>query len=126
MSETGDFVVGKTLEFAIRVVNLYKWLTESKKEFVLSKQLLRSGTSIGANLSEAQESISSQDFTAKVYVSLKECWETQYWLKLLYHTEYLNDTQYQSIMSDAKELGKILTSMTKKLQPQGHQTKSKQ
>ena len=90
MSNAGDLLMEKSMSFAIRIVKLYKWLCDEQKEFVLSKQLLRCGTSIGANLSEAQSAISKPDFTSKVYISLKECMETQYWIELLYKTDYLD------------------------------------
>ena len=88
----------------------------------MSKQLLRSGTSIGANLAEAQAAISKADFTAKIFISAKECRETQYWIKLLFQTDYLDKKQYESILSDSVELGKMLSSITKKLQPHGRQS----
>ena len=103
----------KSLAFAIRVVNLYKYLKDTKNENVLSKQLLRSGTSIGANLAESEYSISTDEFTAKVYISLKECAETIYWLKLLWNTNYITEAQYNSILNDCEELRKILSSITK-------------
>ena len=120
MSNAGDLLITKSMDFSVRIVNLYKWLCNEKKEFVLSKQLLRSGTSIGANLSEAQSAISKPDFSSKVYISLKECREAQYWLELLKRTDYLDEKQYQSIKNDAVELGKLLSSITKKLQPNSH------
>ena len=85
----------------------------------MSKQLLRSGTSIGANMAEAQAVISKADFAAKVFISAKECRETQYWIELLFMTDYLDEKQYDSIMADSVELGNMLTSMTKKLQSKG-------
>ncbi len=100
----------KSKEFAIRIVKLYKYLCNEKHEFVLSKQLLRSGTSIGANLSEALYGISRKDFLAKTSISLKECAETRYWLELLYKTDYLNDNEYASIDGDCEELIKLLSS----------------
>ena len=103
----------KSKEFAIRIVNLYKYLTGEKREFVMSKQLLRSGTSIGANLSEALYGVSHNDFIAKVFVSLKETAETEYWLELLNKTGYLSDVEYNSINDDCKELIKLLTSIAK-------------
>lgn len=103
----------KSKVFAVRIVRLYKYLCDEKHEFVLSKQLLRSGTSIGANLSEALYGISRKDFLSKVYISLKECAETKYWLELLYSTEYLTDLEYKSIDADCTELVKLLTSITK-------------
>ncbi len=102
----------KSKDFAIRIVKLYKYLKD-KHEFILSKQLLRSGTSIGANLSEAIYGISRNDFLAKVYISLKECAETKYWLEILYRTGYLSDNEYTSIDEDCTELIKLLTSTAK-------------
>lgn len=103
----------KSKNFAIRIVRLYQYLSTEKKEFVLSKQLLRSGTSIGANLAEAIYGISENDFLSKVYISLKECAETKYWLELLFKTNYLTEQQYQSINEDCTELIKLLTSSAK-------------
>ena len=87
----------KSLKFAIRIVNLYKYLIDEKKEFVMSKQVLRSGTSIGANIAEAQYAQSKADFLTKMHISLKEASETKFWLKLLYSTSYINDS-HTSIM----------------------------
>lgn len=86
---------------------------ENKKEFVMSKQILRSGTSIGANIAEAECAFSKKDFLAKMYIAFKECSETKYWLELLYKTEYLSKEQYYSIDSDYTELLKLLSSITK-------------
>lgn len=105
--------VEKSFEFAVRIVNLYKYLTREHKEYVLSKQLLRCGTSIGANISEAQRGQSKADFLAKMSIALKETNETQYWLRLLYRTEYLSKDQYTSIRKDADELSSILTAICK-------------
>ena len=105
----------KSKAFAIRVVRLYSYLCNNKKEYVLSKQLLRSGTSIGANRAEAECAISKKEFLAKVYVALKECSEAQYWLELLYATEYITNVEYNSIRQDAAEIRKILTATTKTL-----------
>ena len=102
----------KSLKFAIRIVNLYKYLIDEKKEFVMSKQVLRSGTSIGANIAEAQYAQSKADFLTKMHISLKEASETKFWLKLLYSTSYTNDS-HTSIMNDCDELLKILTSTCK-------------
>ena len=102
----------KRLKFAIRIVNLYKYLIDEKKEFVMSKQVLRSGTSIGANIAEAQYAQSKADFLTKMHISLKEASETKFWLKLLYSTSYINDS-HTSIMNDCDELLKILTSTCK-------------
>ena len=101
--------------YAIRIVNLYKYLVLQKNEHVLSKQLLRSGTSIGANTRESKNAQSRKDFLTKLSIALKEADETEYWLELLYKTEYLDENQYQSIQNDTSELIKILTSIIKKL-----------
>ena len=103
----------KSFDFAVRIVNLYKYLATDKKEFVLSKQLLRSGTSIGANVSEVQMGQSKSDFNAKMYIALKEANETQYWLKLLFKTEYLTKGEFDSIENDIKEIIALLISITK-------------
>ena len=100
----------KSKEFAIRIVKLHKYLRDEKHEFIMSKQLLRCGTSVGANLSEALYGISRKDFLAKTSISLKECAETKYWLELLYKTDYLSDSEYDSINSDCLELIKLLSS----------------
>ena len=100
--------VEKSFEFAVRIVKLYKYLTSEHREYVLSKQLLRCGTSIGANIAEAQRGQSKADFTAKMGIALKEANETEYWLKLLYRTEYLSQSQYTSLNADVQELIGIL------------------
>ena len=106
----------KSKSFAIRIVRLYQYLKDEKNEYVLSKQLLRSGTSVGANLSEAKYAISRNDFIAKQYIALKEVSETLYWHELLFKTDYLTQEQYDSIYQDAEELRKLLSSSTKTLQ----------
>ena len=111
-----SIIVEKSEHFAIRIVRLYQYLREEKKEYVLSKQILRSGTSIGANLAEATYAISKNDFIAKRYIALKEVSETLYRLKLLFNTDYLSREQYESIVQDAEELRKLLASSTKTLQ----------
>jgi len=98
----------KSFKFAIRIVNLYKFLCEEKKEFVISKQVLRSGTSIGANIEEGIGGQSEKDFLSKLNISYKETRETIYWLKLLLATDYLIKEQADSIIFDAEELCKIL------------------
>ena len=103
----------KSRKFAIRIYNLYKHLCEDKREYVLAKQLLRSGTSIGANLTEAQYSVSRKDFMNKASISLKECAETEYWLDLLKEINLLTQTEYDSIIADCKELLRLLISITK-------------
>ena len=108
----------KSRKFAIRIIKLYKYLSEEKKEFVLAKQILRSGTSIGANLAEAETAISKKDFLSKTYVALKECSETLYWLDLLHETAYLTDAMFHSIYQDGEELKRMLTATTKTLKSQ--------
>ncbi|MGB5929553.1 MAG: four helix bundle protein [Cyclobacteriaceae bacterium] len=103
----------KSFAFSVRIVKLYKHLTQEQREFVMSKQLLRSGTAIGAIYREAEQAESRADFIHKISMSLKECNETLYWLELLHATEYLNDMAYKSIFSDAEELIKLLTSILK-------------
>ncbi len=102
--------------FARRIVKLYIYLRENKREYVMSKQLLRCGTSIGANLAESRCAVSRADFLAKVYIALKETMETLYWLELLHDTSFLTDGQYSNIVSDAEELRRILSATTKTLQ----------
>ena len=103
----------KSKAFAVRIIRLYKYLSETKKEYVLSKQLLRSGTSIGANVSEALCGVSKKDFLSKMNISFKECVETQYWLDLMFETDYLSKEEYDSISMDCEELRKLLSSITK-------------
>ena len=102
----------KSKKFAVRIVNVYKYLCNEKSEFVLSKQLLRSGTSIGANIAESECAISEKDFLSKVYIALKECSETIYWLELLYETDYLSQSELESVKSDCIEIKKILSATT--------------
>ncbi len=109
-----SIVFEKAYSLAIRIVNAYKYLTEKKREFVLSKQMLRSGTSIGANIAEANGAISKADFSAKMSIAYKECLETKYWLSLLKDTEYLEIKAFESIFTDADEVGKILYSIITK------------
>lgn len=99
----------KSYKFALRIVKLYKFLTEEKKEFVLSKQVLRSGRSIGANIAEGNQAQSKADFIHKLSISHKEAFETEYWVCLLRDGEYITETQAESILEDCKELQKILT-----------------
>ena len=99
----------KSFDFAIRIVNLYKYLTENMREFVLSKQLLRSGTAIGALQSEGSFAESKPDFIHKYGIAQKECNETIYWLKLLQRTDFIDKTQFESMNNDAVELLKIIT-----------------
>jgi len=106
-----NLIQRKSFLFAIRIVNLYKYLTTEKKEFVLSKQIVRSGTSIGANIEESIGGQSKKDFISKISISYKEARETIYWLKLLKETEYLNKEEFESLFNDAEELCKILGSI---------------
>ena len=106
-------IKAKSKSFAIRIVNLYKYLCYEKKEYVLSKQLLRSGTSIGANIAESECAISRKDFLNKIYIALKECAETIYWLELLFETNYLTKTEFDSIRSDCEEMRKMMSATTK-------------
>jgi four helix bundle protein len=106
-----NVVKEKSFAFAVRVVNLYKFLTARKKEFVLSKQLLRSGTAIGALVREAVQAESKMDFIHKMAIALKEANETEYWILLLRETKYLTPKESESILSDNVELLKLLTSI---------------
>lgn len=101
------------MDFAVRIVNLYKYLAKEKSEYILSKQLLRSGTSIGANVNESVLAQSTADFVAKMPIALKEAGETEYWIKLLEKTDYLSKAQAGSILKDCEELIKILVSILK-------------
>lgn len=103
----------KSRKFAARIVNLYKYLCEEKREYVLSKQLLRSGTSIEANIAESECAMSKKDFLAKIYIALKECAESKYWLELLYETQYLTKNQFDNICADCEELKKMMSATTK-------------
>lgn len=106
--KTDNVIRDKSFAFAIRIVNLYKYLCEEKKEHVLSKQLLRSGTSIGANVEEAIGGQSGKDFVSKLTIAYKEARETTYWLKLLQASSYLSREQAVSMLQDAEEICKIL------------------
>jgi four helix bundle protein len=108
-----NIIQQKSFAFAIRIVNVYKHLTAKKKEFVLSKQLLRSGTSIGANIEESIGGQSEKDFLSKISISYKEARESIYWLKLLHATDYLTVEQSESLLGDAEEICKILGSIQK-------------
>ena len=108
-----NIIEEKSFEFAVRTVNLYKYLTSEKQEFILSKQLLRSGTSVGANISEAQQAQSPMDFLSKMSIALKESYESDYWLRLLYRTEYLTKDEYNSIITDCRTISKLLVSIIK-------------
>ncbi len=111
--KTNNIIVTKSKAFALRVINLNKFLCNEKKEYVLSKQLLKSGTSIGANVKEAIRGQSKADFYSKMNIALKEASETEYWLELLFESGYINEPEFNSIYTDCQELIKILTSITK-------------
>ena len=97
-------IVADSKAFAIRIIKLYKYLTDEKREFVMAKQVLRSGTSIGANVSESVFAQSRMDFVNKLSIALKEANETKYWLDLLVETEYLSNSQYESIVDNVKKI----------------------
>ncbi|MDR3182679.1 MAG: four helix bundle protein [Planctomycetaceae bacterium] len=108
-----NIIVTKSFDFAVRVVNLYRFLCKERKEFVLSKQILRSGTSIGANINEGTQGQSKKDFLTKMNIALKEAVETKYWLRLLIRTRFLSEKQGKSILVDCEELVKILHTIVK-------------
>ena len=103
-----NILLEKSFAFAVRVVKAYKFLVEEKKEYVLSKQFLRSGTAIGANVEEAVGGQSKADFLAKLSISYKEARETKYWLRLLLATDFFDEKQAQSLISDTEELLRII------------------
>lgn len=106
-------VAKKSFLFSVRIVNLQKHLNRVKGEYTLARQLVRSGTSIGANISEARYAQSRADFISKMNIALKEAGETEYWLSLLHQTDYLTGREFQSIISDCREIGKMLTAIIK-------------
>lgn len=112
----GNDIESKSFDFSVRTVNLYRFLAEERKEFVLSKQVLRSGTSIGANVSEAEKGQSKADFYSKMSIALKEANETHYWLRLLNATGYISEAQFLSLEKDVKELVALLTAICKTTQ----------
>ena len=105
----------KSFQFAVRIVNLHKYLTTEKREYILSKQIMRSGTSIGSNIAEAMQAQSKADFLSKLSISLTEASETHFWLRLLHETQYLSDAEFESISRSCEELIKILTAIIKSL-----------
>ena len=108
-----NIIMGKSLAFSVRIVNLHKYLSNVKKEYVISKQVYKSGTSIGANIAEAQRAQSTADFVSKMKIALKEANETQYWLQLLLETSYITEREFSSIHNDLLEILKILTAICK-------------
>ena len=115
-----NVIAKKSFAFSVRTVNLYRYLSEQKKEYVISKQIYKSGTSIGANIAEAQRAQSTADFVAKMKIALKEANETQYWLQLLHETGYISDKEFESVHDDLLEILKILTAICKHY-PQSNQ-----
>ena len=109
-----NVILVKSKAFALRIIKLYNYLKNDKKEFVLSKQLLRSGTSIGANVKESKFAQSTADFYAKMYIAQKEAGETEYWLELLCESGYIDKRLFDSFYADCQELIKLLVSITKK------------
>ena len=108
-----NVIIEKSKAFALRIIKLYKYLSLEKREFILSKQVLRSGTSIGANVKEAVRGQSSADFYSKLNIALKEASETEYWLELLGESEYIEKEHFDSIYSDCQEIISILVAITK-------------
>ncbi len=103
----------KSFQFALRILKLYKYLIERKKEFILSKQILRSGTAIGALIRESEHAESRADFIHKLSVALKEANETQYWIEILYNGKFIDEKSFQSVQTDIEELLKLLTAIIK-------------
>ncbi len=116
--EVANNVYELSRDFALRIVNLYKFLTDEKKEFVISKQLLRSGTSIGANSFEGKNAYSREDFAYKMSVALKEAGETGFWIDLLHRANYLDDKQYDSLFQDWNHIYAVLVKIVKATKPQ--------
>jgi four helix bundle protein len=115
MKREKSLLLDKAEKFAGRIIKMYQYLSTQKNEHIISKQVLRSGTSIGANITESRNAQSTADFINKLNIALKEADETIYWLKNLYNGKYLNDKEYNSIYHDAEELVKLLVSSIKTL-----------
>ena len=115
MYKKENVVMNKSKAFALRIIKLYKYLCDNKKEYVLSKQILRAGTSIGANIKEAQYGQSRKDFKSKIYIAYKEANETEYWLELLHESNILEENLFDSLYKDNYEIISLLTSITKTL-----------
>lgn len=111
--KTDNIIVNKSKAFSLRIINLNKYLCNEKKEYVMSTQLLKSGTSIGANVKEAIRGQSKPDFYSKMNIALKEASETEYWLELLYESDYITKTEFDSIYADCQEIIKLLMAITK-------------
>ena len=122
MKQKEDNIIAiKSYKFAVRCVNLYKYLCEQKHDYVIGKQLLRSGTSIGANVKEAIRGISKAEFRAKMSISLKEASESEFWIELLRDTEYITKEEAESLLNDCGELLKLLMSIVKTIQTEEKQ-----
>jgi four helix bundle protein len=106
-----NIILDKSFAFSVRVVRAYQHVTESKREYILTKQLLRAATSIGANVHEANNAQGKRDFIAKMYIAYKEASETEYWIKLLTETDYFTDAEGKSLLADCIELKQILTAI---------------
>ena len=116
---SGNAIADKSMDFAVRVVNLYRQLILERNEYVMSRQLLRSGTSIGANVREAMSAQTKADFVAKMSIALKECNETGYWLELMTRTSFVTEELYRSLDSDRREIFALLTSIIKSARYKG-------
>jgi four helix bundle protein len=122
MKQKEDNIIAiKSYKFAVRCVNLYKYLCEEKHDYVIGKQLLRSGTSIGANIKEAIRGISKAEFRAKMSISLKEASESEFWIELLRDTEYITKEEAESLLNDCGELLRLLMSIVKTIQTEEKQ-----
>ena len=117
--KTDNLIVIKSKAFAVRIIRMYQHLCDEKREYVLSKQVLRSGTSIGANVKEAIRGQSRADFIAKMNIALKEASETEYWLELLHETDYLSNEHFSSIYTDCQELIRLLPAIVKSSRKEG-------
>lgn len=110
---SNSIIFNKSKHFAIRIIRIYQYLSDKKNEYILSKQLLRSGTSIGANVREATMGQSRKDFIAKLHIALKEASESEYWIDLLHETGYLTKTEFTSITADCGEINRLLIPIIK-------------
>ena len=117
-----NVLLDKSKALALRIIRMYKYLCEEKKEFVLSKQVLRSGTSVGANAREANRSQSAKEFVAKMNIALKEADETLYWLELLHESDYIDNEAFNSIYADTEEVLKFLVAIIKTTNSKNHST----
>ena len=121
--ESANNIYELASDFALRIVNLYKFLTEEKKEYIMSKQLLRSGTSIGANSFEGKNAHSRDDFSCKMSIALKEAGESGFWIDLLHRANYLDDKQYDSLFQDWNHVYAVLVKIVKSTKPQIYKIK---